>query len=225
MKNLSIIVLCYNKYNFTKSCLSDLSKLPETVELIFFDNGSTDETQKELQHNPRIKYIRSDVNLGFAAGCNKSYQVANSSNILFLNNDIRVKNNDDWTLPIIDELNKNEPVLIGPTMGQLDNNFNFIQEANKVLTGNVYMSGWCLAGTKTTFNKLIEPPSQGPFCEDYFVYFDDTHMGFLSRKLGIQFKIIEVPIVHFGKVSSKQLNTHQLYQQARKIFISKWKSQ
>ena len=175
MKNLSIIILCYNKYNFTKACLSNLSKLPENIELIFFDNGSADETQRELQNNPRIKYIRSDVNLGFAAGCNQAYQIASSSNILFLNNDIRIKTNEDWTLPIITELNKNEAALIGPTMGQLDNNFNFVQEANKALTGNCYLSGWCLAGTKTTFDQLIINNYCGPFSEEFgLAYFEDT---------------------------------------------------
>ena len=145
-KILSICTPVYGKWNFTKSFLADMSKLPNTHEIIIVDNGSTDETQAQLEGSKEIIYHRSTTNLGFAGGSNKAYSLATAPNVLFINNDIRVKSNhQDWT----SELIKWCPhALVGPTMGQLDGQLNFVQEANRALPGKSYMSGWCLASSK-----------------------------------------------------------------------------
>jgi GT2 family glycosyltransferase len=87
------------------------------------------------------------------------------------------------------------------------------------------MSGWCLASSKDIWNKLIIKDYIGPFSEEFGVaYFEDTDVSLYARKLGIKFNIVDVPVVHFGKQTSKQLNTYALYNHARKIFIKKWSS-
>lgn len=232
-KILSIVIPVFNKFNFTKACLTDLAKLPEDHEIIVVDNGSTDETQTELEKNSRIKYHREPVNLGFAKACNIGYSISTALNVLFLNNDIRVKSNHQgWT----QELLKWCPsALVGPTMGQLDNQLNFIQEANRPLSGKSYMSGWCLASSKEIWSKLEirrepsvaiydrTPPSQ-IFSEEFgLAYFEDTDLSFRARQLSIPMQVVEIPVVHFGKQTSSQLNTRVLYQQARQIFVKKWR--
>ena len=236
---LSIVIPVFNKYAFTKACLEDLAKLPDDHEIIVVDNGSTDETQKEmieLERSLRMKnkliYCRQPVNLGFAKACNLGYSYSTASNVLFLNNDIRVKSNhQDWT----SELLKWCPqALVGPTMGQLDNNLSFIKEANSLLPGKSYMSGWCLASSKEIWDKLAirrepnkviydrTPPPQ-IFSEEFgLAYFEDTDLSFRARQLKITMLVVEIPVVHFGKQTSRQLNTHMLYQQARQIFVKKW---
>lgn len=222
MKKLSIVIPVFNKYNFTKACLQDLSQLPEDHEIIVVDNASSDETQGELQNNPRIIYVRNENNLGFAKGCNRGYGMATAPNVLFLNNDIRVKSNfTDWTTPLLQHC---DGYLVGPTMGQLDKDFNFVREANGLLDGNSYMSGWCLCASKEIWNKLIINHYQGPFSEEFGIaYFEDTDLGFRAKRLKIDTVVVSIPVVHFGRVSSAQLNTHQLYRQAKQIFDKKWK--
>lgn len=229
-KVLSIVIPVYNKYNFTKSCLNDLLHLPQDHEIIVVDNGSSDETQKELDGNKEIVYHRNVENLGFAKACNIGYGLATAPNVLFLNNDIRVKSNKDtWTQALL----KLCPyAMVGPTMGQLDGKLNFVQEANRVLTGKSYMSGWCLASSKEIWKSLEirRPPlliegEQPPqiFSEEFgLAYFEDTDLSFRARKLGIKMEVVEVPVVHFGKQTSAQLNTRQLYTNARQIFVKKW---
>jgi GT2 family glycosyltransferase len=221
-KILSICIPVFNKFNFTKSCLKDLEKLPNDHEIIVVDNGSTDETQSNLSNSKEIIYIRNESNGGFARASNIAYAKSSSPNVLFLNNDIRVSNNhSNWTQPLIDRCSEG---LVGPTMGLLDKDLNFIKEANRVLVGNSYMSGWCLASSKEIFNKLIINGYTGPFSEEFGVaYFEDTDLSFRARKLGIKFNVVNLPVVHFGKQSSSQLNVHQLYTKARQIFIKKWK--
>ena len=230
-KVLSIVIPVYNKYNFTKSCLNDLSHLPSDHEIIIVDNGSVDETQSALQDNKDIVYQRNDVNLGFAKACNIGYGLATAPNVLFLNNDIRVKSNKDtWTQSLL----KFCPyALVGPTMGQLDQKFNFIQEADQALPGLSYMSGWCLASSKEIWQKLEiprnpllihdrQPPPQ-IFSEEFgLAYFEDTDLSFRAKKLNIKMEVVTIPVVHFGKQTSKQLNIHQLYSNAKSIFTNKW---
>src|SRR5271155_1329887 len=228
---LSIIIPVFNKYNFTKACLEDLSKLPDDHEIIVVDNGSTDETQKEmielersLQMKNKLIYCRQPVNLGFAKGCNTGYSKASASNILFLNNDVRVKSNfQNWTEPLISLCPQG---LVGPTMGQLDDNLNFIQEANRSLPGKSYMSGWCLAASREIWSKLWIPRSgtrcETPttmipqiFSEEFgLAYFEDTDLSFRAKQLHIPMHVVEIPVVHFGKQTSRQLNVPILYKQA-----------
>lgn len=215
---LSIIILCYNKYNFTKSCLDDLSKLSNDTEIIVYDNGSTDETHSKLMDTKEFRYIRSDINFGFGPGNNKAYELSSGDNVLFLNNDIRVKDNfENWTDKLIDPIS-----LTGPTMGLLDKDFNFVKEENRLLLGgNSYMSGWCICGSRQTWEKLKE--NNKIFDERYPHFFEDTDLSFRAKELKIPFKVIDIPVVHFGKISGKQLNIPKLYQTSKKLFIEKWK--
>lgn len=224
---LSIITLCYNKYPYTKQCLDGLFKLdPNDYEVIVFDNGSTDQTQMELSkiNRSNFRYIRSEMNGGYAYGNNRAYAKAQAPNVLFLNNDTRVtetKNVAHWPEILLEHC---ETALVGPTMGQLDQDFNFIREVNAELLGlHTYLSGWCLASSKNILNKFREKTYIGPFSEDYFCYFEDSHMGKLAHKLNIPLKVVKVPIVHLGKVSSAQLNTRNLYLRAQKIFKDNWR--
>ena len=123
-------------------------------------------------------------------------------------------------------------------MGLLDKDLNFVKESNAELKGNSYMSGWCLASSKKIWNKLeisrnkyrnslnnydFNVPHYVPqiFSEEYFCYFEDTDLSFRARKLGIPMVVVNVSAVHFGKVSSKQINTHALYTRGRRNFYKK----
>lgn len=229
-KILSIVIPVFNKYAFTKSCLQDLSKLPNDHEIIIVDNASTDETNKALAGSKEILYIKNSSNEGFAKACNKGYGNSSAPNVMFLNNDIKVKSNfDNWTKKIIE---KCKDGLVGPTMGQLGDNLNFIKEANEILTGNSYMSGWCLTSSKEIWEKLALPRF-GPlklvatppqiFSEEFgLAYFEDTDLSFRAKELKIPFVVQDIPVYHYGKMTSKQLDTAQLYLKAREIFIKKW---
>jgi GT2 family glycosyltransferase len=227
-KVLSIVIPVYNKFNFTKSCINDLLHLPADHEIIIVDNGSTDETQKTLDGNKEIFYYRNVENQGFAKACNIGYGLSSAPNVLFLNNDIRVRDEkDSWTQRLIKWCPQ---AIVGPTMGQLDADLNFVQEANRTLPGKSYMGGWCIASSKQIWSKLIIPRPESDttavpqvFSEEFgLAYFEDTDLSFRARKLNIPFSVAEIPVVHFGKQTSKQLNTAQLYQNARKIFVKKW---
>jgi len=215
MSKISIVIPVFNKFNFTKSALDDLTKLKD-CEIIVVDNASTDETEEELKKYS-IVYIRNQENLGFAKACNIGFAKASSNYVLFLNNDIRVKFDfENWTDTLI-----NSPYISGPTMGLLDKDFSFVKEENKMLVGNFYLSGWCI-GAKKEIWKQLDLSTNEIFSEDFFCYFEDADLSFRAKKKKIPLNIVEVPVVHFGKTSSKQLNVAMLYQKAKAIFVRKW---
>jgi GT2 family glycosyltransferase/SAM-dependent methyltransferase len=226
---LSIVTPVFNKWNFTKSYISDLSKLdPSVVEIIIVDNASTDETAQNLAEYvtriPNLKVIRNEVNLGFGKASNIGYEAARGKHVMFLNNDIRIKDNlSNWVNDILQQCDDN--TLVGPTGGKVDvnNDFQFLYETNDPNKEINYLSGWCITALKSVWNKLIEENAKGPFSEQYFCYFEDTHLSFMAQKLNINFKLVEIPVIHFGKVSSKQLNTFSLYKESRAIFNKNWK--
>lgn len=226
---LSICIPVFNNYNLTKACLRDLSFLSDDNEVIVVDDGSTDDTvnllnlsKNELPQN--FKYIRNEVNGGFAFGSNKAYGMAVGEYILFLNNDIRVhKNHSNW----IDCLIKaaSDGSLVGPNGGLLDNNLNFIRETNKIEDGNFYMSGWCLCAKKETFKKLILKNHVGPFSEEFGkAYFEDTDLGLRAKQLNINMKIVPVPVIHLGKQTTSKVGLSNLYLSAKEKFIQKWQN-
>jgi GT2 family glycosyltransferase len=220
-KVLGIVIPVFNKYHFTKACLNDLSKLPSDHEIIIIDNNSTDETQKALEGSSEITYHRNDINHGFAKACNYGYSMSSAANILFLNNDIRVKSDyATWTQPLIEKCSEG---LVGPTMGQLNADLKFIKEANEELSGLSYLSGWCVASSKNIWKQFIINGYKGPFSEEFgLAYFEDTDLSFRARQQNIKMQVVQAPVVHFGKQSSKQIDTKLLYSQARNIFVKKW---
>lgn len=86
----SIVLLTYNKLDYTKLCIDSIKKYtkPETYEIIVVDNNSSDDTRAWLMEQTDIKVILNDENLGFPGGCNVGIKAAKKDNdILLLNND------------------------------------------------------------------------------------------------------------------------------------------
>lgn len=69
---------------------------------------------------------------------------------------------------------------------------------------------------------IIPNTNNQVFSEEFFCYFEDTDLSFRARELQIPFKVVDIPVVHFGRISSNQLNTQQLYTSAKQIFFNKW---
>jgi GT2 family glycosyltransferase len=222
-KVLSIVIPVFNKINFTNSCLKDLIQLPDDHEIIVIDNGSTDETKEELSKitDPKVTVITNKENVFHSKACNQGYVAATADVVLFMNNDIRVKSNhSNWTKNIIEACK--DYILVGPTMGLLDKQLNFVKEASEQLEGYSYIGGWCIAANKETWKKASIKIDQ-IWNEHYPMYFNDADLSFRARRGGLTLKVISLPdVVHFGKVSAIQLNINKLYNEGRKVFLQDW---
>ncbi len=220
---LSIVIPVYGKFNFTSACLNDLFRLPTDHEIIIVDNASDDNTINLANiTRPNFVYIRNNENEGFARACNRGFRAAQGRAVMFLNNDIRVQDSHEtWTEAILEQTKEN--CLVGPTVGVLNERFDFIKESNSFEGNYCYMSGWNLTGLKESLEKLVLGDDEGPFSTEFGkAYFEDTDMSFRAKELGFEFKVQSVPVIHFGRVTSNSVGLSALYLPAKQLFIQKW---
>jgi GT2 family glycosyltransferase len=86
---VSFITVNYNSLHDTMEFLLSCEKLTyKNVEVFVVDNASKQDPREEILSSfPWVKYIRSDVNLGFAGGNNLAVKQAKGEYLFFLNND------------------------------------------------------------------------------------------------------------------------------------------
>lgn len=90
MNKTSIVILSYNTYNLTKSCIESIRKFTSagSYEIIVIDNASQDASVAWLKRQKDIKLVCNKENKGFPGGCNQGMELAEEGNdILLLNSD------------------------------------------------------------------------------------------------------------------------------------------
>jgi len=218
---IAVVILNWNGYEDTSECIISLQKITyKNYKIIVVDNGSDAEEFNKLKNNfPKIKVLRSDVNLGFTGGNNLGIKYSLEEKvdyILLLNNDTIVESN--FLEPLLDayEKNKNagivapqinyfhEPKKIwsaGGTISRLrGSGFAYSDRIeNKIKPNNrsvAFVSGCCMLIKSELFNKV------GYFDDNYFLYIEDTDLCF--RTLHAGYKII---VNHHSKIFHKVSNS------------------
>jgi GT2 family glycosyltransferase len=89
--DLSIIIVSYRGWTHLKECLDSLAAFTGKrfrSEVIIVDNNSSDGVIDEFKLNwPEFKFIKNEINGGFANGCNLGSAAAKGDYFLFLNPD------------------------------------------------------------------------------------------------------------------------------------------
>jgi GT2 family glycosyltransferase len=112
---LSVILLCWNKANYTEKCLQSVIDRTycKNYNIIVVDNYSTDRTRTYLnamknKYGDLIQLVYNDKNYGFAKGMNIGVKHSKSEYVILLNNDTVVGTN--WDLGLIDTISKERDV-------------------------------------------------------------------------------------------------------------------
>lgn len=89
----SVVIVNYNAGPVLRDCI--LAVLPQARQVVVVDNASEpagfEASVAGFGADPRVVIIRSETNLGFAAGCNRGIAVATEPYLLFLNPDSIVR--------------------------------------------------------------------------------------------------------------------------------------
>lgn len=211
---LSIIVPVFNQLDYTKVFVKSLG---ETVlvpfELIFIDNGSSDETPKFLedlayqyQEDKETKFtdvvvVKNGKNEGIFVAFNQGLQVAKYDRILICNNDIQFRPNwDNELLAFIDS--DKEIGMVGPQAHYpFDTGDWLTKSEDKTAVG---IHGCCFMLKREMLNdlKIKEKGIEkypGVFDRDYFAYWGDC--DFVKRVRMGGWKVLstsKVWVYHFG---------------------------
>jgi GT2 family glycosyltransferase len=93
----TLVVLAWNRWSLTRRCLETLREcdLPDT-EILVVDNGSSDETPRELERWEGIRVITLPENRGYVRGNWAGVEAASpDSDLVLLNNDLEFRQ-PDW---------------------------------------------------------------------------------------------------------------------------------
>lgn len=148
-------------------------------EVIVVDDGS-DQPPDFASLDATV--IRLDYNRGFAPACNAGLAAATSDIVVFLNNDVMISDDVDWTRSFRQHA---EPgVLCGPLR----------REIHAEVDGQPmpYIDGWCLAGWRTDLLEL------DGFDEGYLWPgdFTDNDLSLRARADGMTLLDIRPTLVH-----------------------------
>jgi GT2 family glycosyltransferase len=96
LRRLSILIVSWNGREHLELCLPSLleqrGRAGCEVEILCLDNGSIDGTASWIEReHPEVRLVRSERNLGFAAGNNLLAREAGGEALLLINNDTRAE--------------------------------------------------------------------------------------------------------------------------------------
>jgi len=163
---VSIVLLNFNGRTLLGELLdkcvdSILNTQYPNFELIFVDNGSTDNSAEYIQNGfnrENLKVIKLQRNFGFSRGNNIGANSSKGDIIVFVNSDVIVDKN--WLIPLVAALEKSNVGLVYP---------------------DVNPPGSCMALRRDTFLQL------NGFDERYFLYHEDTDIITRVKLAGYHF--------------------------------------
>ncbi len=221
-KLVSIIILNYNKHQYTIDCLRSLTNQTyKKFEVILVDNGSEYslflKLKKELKHFKNlieIILIKLNKNLFFTGGNNKAIKFANGEHICLLNNDTVVEPNFIENMVNFLETNSNVGMISPKIKGYKNKNFlwNTGAEINFRSPNISRIRGlWEYDPTDQKYNEILlidyavgtalfvkkEVIDQiGLLDEIFFMYFEEVEWNFRAKKCGYTNYYVPTTIVY-----------------------------
>ncbi|MDE6735207.1 MAG: glycosyltransferase family 2 protein [Desulfovibrio sp.] len=103
---VSVVIPVHGNFALTRDCLKSLARTAgQPLEVIVADNGSTDETARELPalgaalFGDGFRHLRFEENRNFAPACNAGAREARGDFVFFLNNDTLLT--QGWLPPLL----------------------------------------------------------------------------------------------------------------------------
>lgn len=222
---VSVIVLTWNGEKFIAPCLTSLlSQEYALFEVIVVDNASTDASVTIVQSfAPRVRLIRNEYNLGFAAGNNVGLQAADGDIVILLNQDTVVQ--PGWLRAIVDTFADSTIGIVGCKALYPDGR-RLEHAGARVLPGNAftyhigwgeedhsqydtladvdYVTGAALAIHRRVLDKL------GGLEESYYpAYYEEIDYCYRARRAG--FRVVYQPqaVLYHHEVASLPTSTYR----------------
>ena len=239
---VSVVILAYNNWDYTKACLFAVRSWSDypNLEIIVVDNASTDGSREKLRdlepQDERVRVILNDANLGVAGGYNAGLRAARGDYVVLLNNDTFVTRG--WLRDLIRPMQLDPRIgLVGP----LTNNIGNEQRVNIAYANMQEMQQVARRFVRGRLRRTLEVANLAFFCvairrgvleeiglldEVYGVgYFEDD--DYCRRASQANYKLViadDVFVHHYHSVSFDALGEKAAEQMARNraIFEQRW---
>ena len=208
--------MAYNEERHVRPLLESLRHQTfRDFEVVFIDNNSADATAKIVAGEfPEVRYNKMDSNLGFAEGNNEGYRRSSAPVVVLLNADTRVP--PEW----LDELM--QPLLAAGSERLACTHSPILNEGPNYLTSTetfhperATLGTTTLAGRNCDTGRPFHPwlvfygsgaalavrksaAGEALFDKDYFIYAEDTALGWALRARGFYLMMCPRAIVHHG---------------------------
>lgn len=237
MKRVCIIVLNYNNIQDTLECLESLEKLSyNEKKIVLFDNGSDREIFRKIQEEvlkrfPRVEILRSERNLGYAAGNNAVIKRHLDFDYVFLvNNDVVLES--DTLEAMVKEMERDERIAACQPVIYYYGSDKIWSCGTKIFLGYpmLYMKG-----KRIKIRDSFEPPfglvgcamlirtaalkDVGFFDENLYLMHEETDWCIRARKKGYRFLVVNVKAYHKVSRTIGLFSEKYLYYTARNWLI------
>lgn len=227
---LSIVIVNYRAWAFLRECLQSLESDPDSSawQIIVVDNYSDDGKLTAFKTDfPSVEFIETGRNGGFAFGCNAGASSAKGEQLLFLNPDVIVRTGQVAKLLEVNN-GLDKPTILTATQvngkGQpqktwdiFPNLLTYLKSVKSLLRRIMpsrypnprdkhseliicdWVSGAVFLIDRQNFEEL------GGWCEDYWLYSEDSDLCYLARQKGMQVACTsEVTFLHHHGGASRQ---------------------
>jgi glycosyltransferase involved in cell wall biosynthesis len=187
---VSILVNCYNSETYLKNCLNSLiNQTYKNLEIVIWDNKSTDNTKKIVQsfNDRRIKYFLSNSHKNLVESRIDAWRKLNGSYVAILDSDdIAYEKRID--IQIKEMLNNRNLAVVGGGVQYIDENGHFLKKKfylsnSKKIYEEIY-SKFVMNNSTLLFDK-IKVDKVGGYSNQY-VYINDYDLVYrLSTKYEI----------------------------------------
>jgi GT2 family glycosyltransferase len=227
---VSVVIVNYNGKHYLKDCIdSILGSMPANYEIIVADNNSSDDSVPYIQaafapHLQKMKFLVLDKNYGPAKARNKAMEIANGKYVAFLDNDTKV--DKDWLITAIDLFRSDETIgCIQCKLLLMDQKDRF-DYAGEYLDHKGFLVQRALhkeidQGQHDQYVEILAAKSAGMFIrkdvfekingfdEDYFIYVEETDLGWRSWHLGYKTVFCPESIVYHKFSTSSIILTQE----------------
>ena len=210
---VSVVVLNYQGATDTITCLEGLETLDwprERLEVIVVDNNSGgDDVERISRAFPDVRLIASEVNTGFAGGCNLGAKEARGEFVAFLNNDARP--DPKWLKAAVGVLDRDGTIGCvaskvldwdGKVIDFVDAALSYYGHAFKLHVGEPDSAAYgseadVLFGTGAAMVCRAEVfANAGGFDDRYFMFFEDVDLGWRLWLLGWRVRFVPDSLVY-----------------------------
>lgn len=253
--DVSVLIVNYNTREMTSECIDSIIEHTHGIsyEIILVDNGSTDGSKEFFENDSRVKYVYSNVNLGFGRANNLGFKYSCGKYILLLNSDTLLIDN---SIKYMSDFLENHPTasVVGCQLidraGNNVTSYSYLypsikwelncllseriekwymkQGSKRLLTSDhdevAYISGADMMIRRDVIDRL------GLFDERFFMYFEDTELSYRYHLNGCKsYFLPSTRIIHLANASCKASATRErMFLEGRKIYYSltqpRWKT-